>query len=454
MSRATISTGGIDWSGETRPKRDIDPGYALVLGDFSGSASRGENPKPRLLRVDRDNVEEIFAKLAVQLRLPLAEQPLAFAEPDELHPDFLYQRFELFAELRGLRRRLQDRATFAAAAAELTSAAAPAATAAEPVSLDDLLASAPTAGTDIQQLIQSIVAPYVEPAPDPQQTALLDAVDAATAELLRALLHQPDFRALEASWRGLQWWLRRLDSDTEPQLLLCDCNRASLPELLAANGPLDKLLAAGVHGATPPKLVLADFQFNAEADDIAVARALAEFAQRHDTHVCAGASERFAGCETFAAEPDPVDWTATLTAETAAAWEQLRQSPAAEHLLLVTPRWLLRLPYGRRTSTIESFEFEELTATDRAAVHTGLLWGNGAWLAALALCNGVDEIGSLPLYQWREDGETQTQPSVEALLNDRAAAALAACGLMAVRGVAGGDSVRLPRWNSCAVIEE
>ena len=97
MSRATISTGGVEWSAEPRTKRSGDPGYALVLGDFSGSGSRGELPKPRLLRIDRDNVDEIFTKLAVQLRLPLTEQPLAFAEPDELHPDFLYQRFELFA---------------------------------------------------------------------------------------------------------------------------------------------------------------------------------------------------------------------------------------------------------------------------------------------------------------------------------------------------------------------
>lgn len=439
MSRATISTGNIDWHGQ-QERRDSAPGYLLVLGDFSGCGSRGENSTPRLLKVDRDTIDEVFARLDVRLQLPLSEQPLRFSEPDELHPDFLYEHVDLFEGLRDLRRRLQNPQTFAAAAAELTGNA-PRAQRPPEVSWDELLAGArPAPAFDVQSLIRDIVAPYVIPAPNPEQSALLESVAQAAAELMRQLLHQSAFRALESAWLGLQWLLRRLQD--EPRLYLIDARREQLPELLAQRGALEQMLERAQLGAEAPALVIADFQLGIDADDIAAARALATFAQRNDTLAFAGGDPRLAGCDDPEDIGDPDRWQAPAAQD----WHRFRADPAADDLALIAPRFLLRLPYGRRGASTELFTFEEIAEADRA--RTALLWGNGAWLAALAACNEAPEIDGLPLYI--ATGDEAVPTCIEALLNDRAAAALKAAGLLPLRAVANSDRIRLPEWISCA----
>jgi anion-transporting ArsA/GET3 family ATPase len=72
------------------------------------------------VRVDRDNFDEVLARLAPALEIPLAgggpRVALRFAELDDFHPDQLYDRLPLFRSLRDTRQRLADPRTFADAA--------------------------------------------------------------------------------------------------------------------------------------------------------------------------------------------------------------------------------------------------------------------------------------------------------------------------------------------------
>jgi predicted component of type VI protein secretion system len=64
------------------------PFHILVLGDFSGRANRGRDETDarianrRAVLVDRDNFEEVMARLGATIRLPLGEPlfSLRFAE--------------------------------------------------------------------------------------------------------------------------------------------------------------------------------------------------------------------------------------------------------------------------------------------------------------------------------------------------------------------------------------
>src|SRR5262245_56499651 len=120
-----LTAGGGAAGGPARPDA---PFRILVLGDPSGRASRltpGANAglaTRRPLRVDRDTLDEVIAESAPELQLPLAGAGAApvtirFTNLDEFHPDSLYQRLGPFEHLRSLRRRLQNPATFADAAA-------------------------------------------------------------------------------------------------------------------------------------------------------------------------------------------------------------------------------------------------------------------------------------------------------------------------------------------------
>ena len=56
-----------------------------------------------------------------------------------------------------------------------------------------------------------------------------------------------------------------------------------------------------------------------------------------------------------------------------------RALPASAYLSLATPRFLLRIPYGKRTDPIDAFAFEEFS---RQSGLSGMLWGHPAILTA------------------------------------------------------------------------
>ena len=113
------------------PRADADtPFRVAILGDFSGRGSRGIVETGRTLvnrrpiRVDRDNCDDVLARLAPSGDLVSGgggpRVALRFAELDDFHPDRLYDELPLFQSLRDLRARLANPRTFQAALEELT----------------------------------------------------------------------------------------------------------------------------------------------------------------------------------------------------------------------------------------------------------------------------------------------------------------------------------------------
>ncbi|MBE0616899.1 MAG: type VI secretion system contractile sheath small subunit, partial [Proteobacteria bacterium] len=102
------------------------PFRLLVLGNLSGRSNRGEvDPTSvadrRPIRVDLDNFDAVLARIAPRLRLTTAngaDVHLEFRSLDDFHPDALYQRVPVFADLRDIRERLAEPRTFGGAAAE------------------------------------------------------------------------------------------------------------------------------------------------------------------------------------------------------------------------------------------------------------------------------------------------------------------------------------------------
>ena len=99
------------------------PMRILILGDFSAHQSR-ERQRPGLAErrpivVDRDNLDQVMAKVGVELHFSANTcgdgLTIGFRELEDFHPDRLYQRVELFQALRDLRSRLSDPSTFTAA---------------------------------------------------------------------------------------------------------------------------------------------------------------------------------------------------------------------------------------------------------------------------------------------------------------------------------------------------
>ncbi len=429
----------------------------LLMGDFSGGASTA--PRAALAdrpthKIDIDNIDQVMQRIAPGLRLPAGV--LAFAHLDDFHPDQLYTRLDLFQALR--KARTDPGTEHGDLLGGLLGKPASAAAAAP-------RAAAPATGLDA--LIRNIVAPHIVQGTSAQSSAVRAAVDAATAEQMKHLLHDPAFCALEAAWRGVAWLVSNLELDGSVRLHLLDVSQAELMDDMA--GARDDVSRSALAGnlCNPSSAAAQDggwalvaglFDFGPSVQDLQLLATLGAVASLAGGAFVAGAAPALFGCAAVADLPDPMRWT-PLDADAARNWSALRKSAFASSIGLVAPRVLLRRPYGKTTDPIEQFAFEEQAATPE---HETLLWGAGSLAVALmvgqSLADGesdrepdrVTELDDLPAYTFTRDGESELQPCAEAMVGERAGQALLEHGLMPLLSHRQRAAVRLMRLQSIA----
>ena len=398
----------------------------LLLGDFSGRVNRrvrdglaGRRPVP----VDRDNLDDVIASCAVGLDLPGAR--LRFRELEDFHPDRI---------LTALPRGEPD----AEPAPEPPRRAASAAYSGS--LLDDMVtheeeARRPPAAEDSLDLpafLKRVTAPHLVPRSDPEAAAREARAAASAAGRLRAILHHPDFQAVEASWRAVDWLVRRLDTDGDLRLYLLD---ASLGEVLAD----PRALAATLADSGPWALIAANYVFGQAPADARVLEMLARIAAAVEAP--------------FLAEALPPSGP-----DSPEEWGRFRRSPEARWIGLALPRFLLRLPYGAGTVPVESLAFEEMPEPD----HAQYLWGSPAFACAgllgesflaegWALRPGIRRrLDGLPVHFYREGGETVAKPCAEVVLNEKDVDFLMDGGFMPLASVKNEDAAVLVRFHSVA----
>ena len=447
------------------------PFRILLLGNFSGRSSQAAKSSTdwKPVEIDRDNFEEVLARLSPEFA------GVRFRELDDFHPDRIYQQSNLFQRLREVRRKLEEPATFAEAAAEIrawtgerTPPAAPLRTAeaTEPqrpappdlapgVSLLDSIVNAgePKAASsvarrgDLQRFVERVVAPHTVPGENPELPRLRPLVDAESGTRMRAMLHHPTFQALEAAWRAVFHLVREIETGSQLKLYLLDISKAELAaELNTADDVRDSRVWRILVDETVGKggdawsVVAGNYSFTRTVGDAQMLSRLAKIMS-------------FAGAP-FLGEADPGN-TGTETEDAARQWERLRQLPEACWIGLAMPRFLLRLPYGKKTDRVESFDFEEMPGVPG---HQQYLWGNPAFacvqLLAEAFANDTwemrpgayAEIDSLPLHVYEEEGEKRVKPCAEVLLTERDIDWMLDQGYMVLDSKRDRDVVRLVRF--------
>ncbi len=481
------------------------PFRIAILGDFSGRGNRrlmeiGEamaNRKPIL--IDRDNFDAVFAKVSPQIDLLIGDSyllTLKFSDLDDFHPDSIFRRDQLFQKLRDTRKKLSDDKTFSQTADELglrgkkAEAAPPPQAPVEPrrdasadvqqvVSgnfLDELVEETekrtveprPSRGADpLTTLVRSIIAPHVVPKADPRQAEALGLIDLATSAQMSALLHLPEFQALESAWRAVFFLVRNLETSSQLKVMLIDVSKEELAKDLASSPDLRstgtyRLLVektVGTPGAEPWALLAGNYTFGDSREDAELLARMAKVAAAAGAPFITSASPGLLGCESIADLPDRRKWTKPSSAEAVAAWKALRALGEARYVGLVLPRFLIRLPYGKDTESTELFDFEEIPDI---AAHEDYLWANPAFAAVLLLAQTfaeqgwelrpgtLQEITSLPIHIYTQDGETKTKPCAEVLMTQTAAEEMMLKGIMPLASLKDQPTIRLVRFQSVA----
>ena len=378
---------------EADPKRAAPPtdpdarANYLILGDFGGRPT-----KPVL--ASRDHLNLVFDRLEASF----AGQRLHSL--DDFHPDHLIQRL----------------GALASSAAAGPEPAPPSPTPAPGASLDDILGKSSllekmTGDDPLKKYARELGQAYAEPAPAaaPDRTA--------DAERMRSLLHDPRFQALEAAWRGLDFVLRSIDDESA---------RIYIAQLSAQD--LDNLLSA---------------------EDLTTTRVCALFHSnqwRGVAGLCSFGADHIEllGRIALLADSAGAPFVSEGSADMGPDWEELRAIPEAAHVGLALPRFLLRLPYGKQSSPIESFEFEELPG---APLDSEYLWGNPA-LLCLAVAAGPGrgselDLHGLPAHAYEEDGEWRRRSCSKPIMNETEVYSLIDRGLMPIVTFRDTDRVRL-----------
>lgn len=461
----------------------------VVLGDFTGRTNRGvvESLAPRKLRnVDVDNCARVFEQLGATLKLTGPGMPdgvveLTFAALDDFHPDKLLGQIPSLAKLAEARRLVLNPSTaeqgkvvlqtlLGAVAAPPTSQPPSAATPPAPESDNDTMSrllggtpppsvKSPAPSSQVEQFIRQIVAPHISPAPGGWQSGALAAAEMELTSRLNAILHHPDFQALEAAWRGVDMLVRRIDSSEEIGVQVLDASPAELEADLAAQEQVEASALFRLLRDRRPRLLAGNFTFGQTPADVRTLGKLAEIAARLSVPFVATAAPQLVGCDCFGAHPDPDDWKMKLPADVAELWQTLRQSSHAGHVGLAAPRFMMRQPYGKAGDPIESFPFEELSGEPQ---HESFLWGPSAVLCACAAIDAIQagdpdldeftggEISELPVHKSTNDGEVVVKPYAEAWLTDRAVDRMVNCGVIPVVSVKNQNAIRLNHLCSIA----
>ncbi|MFV0492503.1 MAG: type VI secretion system contractile sheath domain-containing protein [Pseudorhodobacter sp.] len=471
------------------PEALARPRFRMAFfGDFSGRAAAGkleigaDLAARRAVRLDIDTFEEVIEGFATRLVLPIGPEgagiEVKLGGLDDLHPDALVENCGLFDALNGLRQRLSVPSMADQALQEMQDWAGDFGLPVRPTRRQSAAAQVPAdrrlsdfqkligdsagrvaAPSPVDTLLGRIVGPHVVSGPDPAAATALHAVDEAMGSAMKLILHHPDFQAIEAQWRGLDFLARRIETDTALEITLYDISAEEIAADLAAGEELSKtgiyqLLTAPVEteGAIGFSAIFGLYSFEETPPHAELLGRMAQIASRVQAPFLAAMTPGF--MEIAEKNRHPL---------TARAWDALRDLEAAAWLGLVSPRFLMRRPYGRKSDPIDTFEFEEFSEEEGLR---GMLWANPVVLVATLLAaewkaggakmtlGNTLSLGEMPYHFARDrHGDQIALPCTERNLTESRVRHVLSRGFMPAISIQGRDVVRLGSFQSLAGLE-
>ncbi|WP_068310885.1 type VI secretion system contractile sheath domain-containing protein [Aliiruegeria sabulilitoris] len=438
----------------------------LDLGPGTRSQDIPLETRP-ILPLDIDTFEDLFER--ERPVFSLGEEEIAPREVEDFRPDEIARSLPAFQKLKDLRRRLRMSGSFEEAAAEvralLQEAPETCEAAAAPESDSDTFArllgkpaEAAAAPATPQKsfltgLIRDAVAAHVVAEEDPRAEQYVAAVDAALAAQMRGILHDPDFQALEAAWRGLDFLVSQVETDEELSLHLWNVTReellTSLGEGALEGSVLDRRLVVEREG-TPFSLIVSDIPFRGEMEDMRLLGTLGAIAGRTGGVVLAPVGPEALGAQNWAALADATGQEIAPSV----GWTALRESAVGGRICGFGPGFLLRSPYGKKFDPVEGFTFEELERPGEEP--EALLWGAASVIGAVLIAQayrqegwdawlrGNLDLGDLPMVYYEAVEGTRLLPCAEVLLPERAVERIKATGLVPLVANRSQNLVRLP----------
>jgi type VI secretion system protein ImpC len=284
--------------------------------------------------------------------------------------------------------------------------------------------------------------------------AIKTAIDRKLSEQVNAIIHHPDFQALESAWRGLSYLVMKTNTGKDMKIKVLNISKEETRKMLRQyrdaawdQSPLFKKVYEaefGQLGGQPFGAFMCDYYFDHTKADVDVMRGLTKIGAAAHAPFIAAAAPSILGMETWQELSNPRDIAKQFDARDYMDWRSFRETNDSRYLSLTMPRFLGRPTYGAKGEPVDEFAFEEETGGD----HDKHLWLNAGYALATRITASFEEYGwctrirgvesggtveDLPTASFpTDDGGIDIKCPTEIAISDRREAELSRAGFMAL----------------------
>jgi type VI secretion system protein ImpC len=270
--------------------------------------------------------------------------------------------------------------------------------------------------------------------------ARMNQIDELVSAQINEILHDQAFQKLEGSWRGLDYFVSKTETNSKLKIRVLNISKSELFTDLIRAPDFDQSEffkkvyedEYGTYGGEPFSCLVGDFEFSRSSKDINLLEKIAEVAAAAHAPFIAAAHPRLFDLDGFHHISRPKDLNKTFQSLELAKWNSFRGKEEARYVALVLPRFLARLPYNSEESLSDEFIFiENIDGIDMQH----FCWSNPAYALAQRITNAFAEFGwtaairgvesggiveDLPAYGFRTiEGDFIIKCPTEATITDR-----------------------------------
>lgn len=284
--------------------------------------------------------------------------------------------------------------------------------------------------------------------------SLIAGIDSILTDQMNVIMHAPEVREIEGTWRGLHYLVNNTETDQKLKIRVINMKKDELADHMEDfegqmwdQADIFKKVYTdeySMFGGEPFGCIVGAYEFSHHPKDVGMLRNLSGIcASAHAPFIAAAAPQLFR-MDSWQELPNPQDLEQIVSSPDYASWQSLRESEDARYIGLTMPRVLGRLPYGAETVPVKGFDFEE----DIQGDHENYVWMNAAFAMGVNInrshkltgwgtqIRGVESGGTvlnLPVHTFpTDDGSVAMKCPTEIAIDDRREAELAKLGMMPV----------------------
>ncbi|MEM9319495.1 MAG: type VI secretion system contractile sheath large subunit [Pseudomonadota bacterium] len=283
---------------------------------------------------------------------------------------------------------------------------------------------------------------------------LIGAIDGLLTEQMNEVLHAPEIREMEGTWRGLHYLVNNTETDQKLKIRVLNISKDEVADTLEDfegkmwdQSPIYKMLYQdeySMFGGEPYGAIVGAYEFSHHPRDVAMLRSMSGICAAAHAPFIAATSPKLFRMDSWEELPNPQELDKLISTPDYAGWRSLRKSEDARYIGLTMPRVLARLPYGEETVPVKGFAFEE--SVDNK--HDNYVWMNAAFAMGVNInrshklygwgtqIRGVESGGTvmnLPIHTFTQsDGSDGQKIPTEVAIDDRREAELAKLGMMPI----------------------